>query len=38
MAVTLYGQVGKVDAENRAWLKTEYRVEILNVQQLANLL
>jgi hypothetical protein len=25
------------DAENRAWLKTEYRVEILNVQQLANL-
>lgn len=26
------------DAENRAWLKTEYRVEILNVQQLANLL
>jgi len=26
------------DAQNRAWLKTEYRVEILNVQQLANLL
>ena len=26
------------DAENRAWLKTEYGVEILNVQQLANLL
>jgi len=26
------------DAENRAWLKTEYRVEILNVQQLASLL
>ena len=26
------------DAENRAWLKTEYRVEILNVQQLAKLL
>jgi len=26
------------DAENRAWLKTEYGVEILNVQELANLL
>lgn len=26
------------DAENRAWLKTKYGVEILNVQQLANLL
>ena len=26
------------DTDNRAWLKTEYRVEILNVQQLANLL
>ncbi len=26
------------DAENRAWLKTEYGVEILNVQQLAYLL
>jgi hypothetical protein len=26
------------DAENRAWLKTEYGVEILNVQQLAHLL
>jgi hypothetical protein len=26
------------DAENRAWLKSEYGVEILNVQQLANLL
>lgn len=26
------------DAENRAWLKTEYGVEILNVQQLASLL
>lgn len=26
------------DTDNRAWLKTKYRVEILNVQQLANLL
>jgi hypothetical protein len=26
------------DAENRAWLKTKYGVEILNVQQLAHLL
>ena len=26
------------DAENRAWLKTKYGVEILNAQQLANLL
>jgi hypothetical protein len=26
------------DAENRAWLKTEYGVEILNVQQVAHLL
>jgi hypothetical protein len=26
------------DAENRAWLKTEYGVEILNVEQLATLL
>ena len=26
------------DMDNRAWLKTEYRVEVLNVQQLANLL
>jgi len=26
------------DTDNRAWLKTEYGVEILNVQQLANLL
>ena len=26
------------DAGNREWLKTPYRVDILNVQQLANLL
>jgi hypothetical protein len=32
------GSLSIFDAENRAWLKTEYMVEILNVQQLANLL